>query len=254
MPDNAKTKFTKNRKFLLTGSAVILIIFLVWLGYYKGYRFENNFMIGKVGTVSMEIPFPQTNIFIDESEKIITSKENQTVIFSLSPRDHSVIVSRDGYFPWKKDFSMPSAGSITLSPIFISQNTSGVIITKIDPEYWKIRNQITSDKLPTKSKTRLGSDNLTEIWIDNNAIIAKVREKIYTVIQPETAVKNLDFFKDRTDSVVFSTGTGIYMIEISKLGTQNFIPIYKGQNPYFIRGESNYIYVLDGETLMQVVI
>lgn len=254
MDNNAKTYLKNNKRLYIALTVVIFIILCGGIGFRLGYRFESNFMIGKIGVVSMEIPFSQTNIFIDQSQKITTSKENENVKFSLSPGNHSVISSHNGYFPWKKDFSMPSGGNLTLSPIFISQNASGLIITKSDSEYWKIKNLIIKDSLPTKDLPRFSTDSFATTWMEDNAIFAKINGKIYKVIQPDTVIKNLYFYKDRSDSVIFSTNNAIYMIEIDKTGTQNFIPIYKGQNPYFIKGDSNYIYVLDGDTLMQVLI
>ena len=90
--------------------------------------------------------------------------------------------------------------------------------------------------------------------MENNTITAKISDKIYDVIKPETPIRNLYFYKNRIDSVIFSNGNSVYVIEISKEGTQNFMPIYKGQNPSFVETDPNFIYVLDGENLMQVII
>jgi len=47
---------------------------------------------------------------------------------------------------------------------------------------------------------------------------------------------------------------GVYVIEIDKEGTQNFLPIYKGQKPNFVIVDQNSIYVEDINILMQVSI
>ena len=254
MLDNAKREILKHKELYATILVVVLIIISGLVGYKKGYRFQNNFLIGKVGTLSITIPTIQTNIFIDQNRKITTMSDNQTVSIPLSPRSHSVIVSHDGYFPWKKNFAMPSGGNIVLSPIFVTQNATGQIILKNDPEFWEIRSRIIRDILPTKENPRFSTDNFGAMWIEDNAVIVKVQEKMFTVIQPDTVIKNLYFYKDRSDTVVFSTNNSIYVIEVNKEGTQNFIPIYKGKNPYFIARDIGFIYVLDGETLMQVII
>ena len=77
---------------------------------------------------------------------------------------------------------------------------------------------------------------------------------IQTVIQPDTIIRNVDFYKDRSDAVIFSTADTVYVIEINIEGIQNFMPIYKGKNPYFIKNDSNSIYVEDGNSLLQVAI
>jgi hypothetical protein len=53
---------------------------------------------------------------------------------------------------------------------------------------------------------------------------------------------------------MFSVDNAVYAIDVDKEGTQNFLPVYKGTSPSFIEATSSYIYVLDGDTLMQVVI
>jgi len=238
-----------------------VILVTAFVGYKLGYRFGNNFKIGKLGIVSMEIPIINTDIFVDQNKKITTTKDNETVKLSLSPRQHTIIISRLGYFPWKKDFTVPSGGAVNLFPIFVTQNASGQIIKQNDPEYWKLRQQVLADKLPTKDSPRISKDGSVSIWLENNAIIVKfisprsdlgLDSKV--VIQPETQIKNVYFYKDRSDAVIFSTGDSVFVIETNKTGTQNFIPIFKGTNPHFIETDPNFIYVLDGETLMEVVI
>ena len=90
--------------------------------------------------------------------------------------------------------------------------------------------------------------------IEDNAIITKIGDMIQTVIQPDTIIRNVDFYKDRSDSVLFSMNGSIYVIEIDKQGTQNFIPVFAGKSPAFVKYDVNSIYVLDGDTLMQVAI
>ena len=53
---------------------------------------------------------------------------------------------------------------------------------------------------------------------------------------------------------MFSIYNNIFVIDTEKDGTQNFLPLYKGQSPSFIKTDPNFIYVLDGQALMQVVI
>lgn len=252
--ENFKNHIQKYRNYYSAGVLVILIIGLIFWGYKKGYRFTENFMLGKAGTLSLQIALPLTNIFIDENNKIVTNKDNEVVEVSLSPRNHTVIVSREGYFPWKKDIEIQSEGKINFSPVLVSSNPSGNIITKQDPEFWKLRNKIITDALPTKESPRVSKDGKAKLWIEEKGVMAEIEGKVYTVIQPEPEVRNLYFYKDRTDVIIFSITNAVYAIEVDKKGTQNFLPIYKGVAPSFIEGDQSFIYVLDGEALMQVFI
>ncbi len=235
---------TKQWLFIGIGIAVVLI---AGIGYRLGF-----------GTLSMIIPLSNTSIFINNINKAETSKENETVIIVVSPTKHSIIVSKINYFPWMKNFTMPSNGKISLSPIFISQNASGQMINQNDPEYWSLKYQVEKNALPTRNSPLISKDEKVRAWIEGNTIMtdsgSTTPESLHTVIQPNTVVNNLSFYKDRNDALIFSTGDSVNMIEIDTENNQNFMPIYRGENPRFIQTDPNFIYVVDGKTLMQVVI
>ncbi|MBA3733191.1 hypothetical protein H0W91_02320 [Patescibacteria group bacterium] len=253
MNNNAKTHFSENKTAYTAGIVALVILLIISIGYAAGYRF-NNFVIGKVGHLKMEMPLPLTSVFVDDSEEAVTSADNQALNITLSPGEHTVIVSKLGYFPWTKDISIPSNGDVTISPLFITQNTSGQIITTKDKEYASLKFKILTDKLPTKLLPRLSNDKTASLWIENNAIMLKVGDNISKIVQPDTVVRNVDFYKNRSDVVVFATQNGVYAIESGDPGTQNFMPIYKGQKPTFIKADANSLYILDVATLMQVII
>jgi hypothetical protein len=249
MLDNAKNY---KKYYLAVFGLALLIAGLI--GYISGYRIKNNFTLGKVGQVEIDIPLSGTAIFIDESKKIITTKDSETVEIKVSPRNHSFIVSREGYLPWVKKISMPSGEKIKLSPIFIASNASGQIITPSDKEYYTIRNSIVYDAGATKEKPILSEDKTSKLWLDDNAIYVEIGSTTKKVIQPDTIIKNVSFYKNRSDVVIFSNQTAVYALEIETNGIQNFMPIYRGQDPSFVIANENSLYILDNGTLMQVFI
>jgi hypothetical protein len=250
MEDIAKPK---NKPYLQWGIPLFILVVIV-VAYSQGYRIKNNLLIGKMGTITMNLPLIQTSVFVDENKKTETTKDNENVKLLLSPRTHNIIVSHTGYYPWTKKVAVPSNGTVVLSPIFVTINASGEIITQKDPEYWKIRSEIINSKLPAKNSPLLSADKSSTLWMDDNAIIVNIASTTHVVIQPDTVINNVSFYKNRSDVVIFSTGNGIYVIEVEKENTQNFMPIYKGASPYFMPGNEGFIYVLDGDNLMQVVI
>ena len=127
----------RTRLWIWVGTGILIILVFI-IGYNRDYRFRNNFTIGKVGTLTVTLPLPDTFVYVDETEKAKTTKENETVVIKLSPRTHSVITSHIGYYPWTKQITIPSDENIILSPIFVSVNASGMIITNNDSDYWKI--------------------------------------------------------------------------------------------------------------------
>lgn len=254
MDNNAKDIFLRNKILIIWITLLILILGTVTTMYAMGYRLKRNLTVGKVGELQLIVELPDTDVYINQSKKITTREENELLSLLFSPKKHSVIVSHDGYFPWKKDFIVPSDGEIKLSPFFVAQNPSGQIITTNDPEYWSIRSKIIRDIPPSEETPLLSPDGLVEIWVTDNMITARMGSTTKEIIQPDTVIRNVSFYKNRNDVLVFSTSNGVYAIEVDNNGGQNFMPIYKGQKPSFIKSDSNFIYVLDMDTLMQVVI
>ncbi len=253
MSQNAKEKFFENKARLWTTIIVVLLILGVVL-YAIGFRIGGKYLIGKVGSLEMTIPLKNTSIYIDQTEKIITSEENQDTIIPLSPGNHSIIVSHEGYYPWTKEFEVPSGGRTELKAIFASQNASGLIIGPKDPEYVKIKESITKSHLPTKASPITSQDGKVTAWIEGNSVLAQVNGELTDVIDPTAPIRNIDFYKGRSDALVFSTGDNIYVVEVSHVGTQNFLPLYVGHSPSFVTADSNSLYVLDGNSLLQVTI
>lgn len=233
--------------------AIVVIIILSILGLYKvGFRFTDNYTLGKTGYLNINTPVENTSIIIDRKTKILSTKQSEKI--ALTPQTHEIIISREGFYPWTKKIKIPSNNTLVIFPIFISQNASGQIITKNDWEYWKIKNLVEKNSLPSTDKPLISKDRETSVWLENNAVLAKIRDKIHTVIQPETPIKNLSFYKDRNDVLIFSTDKAVYAIETDTANTQNFYPIYKGTDPKFVTATTTSIYVLDGDLLMEVVI
>ena len=72
MMDKVKNHIKQNKSVYTYTFVAVLILVLVFVIYKKGYRFTENFMLGKAGTLSLQIAMPLTNVFIDENNKIIS--------------------------------------------------------------------------------------------------------------------------------------------------------------------------------------
>jgi hypothetical protein len=71
------------------------------------------------------------------------------------------------------------------------------------------------------------------------------------ILDGETPIKNIAFWKNRNDVVVMSAGTGIYVFEIDGRGIRNFAPIYEGTDPTFHTASDGTIYIYDQNTLLK---
>ncbi len=250
MDNIAKT----NKKTYFSIAVFVLLLALGSGFYFLGYRITDNFGVGKLGSLALVLPYADTSVYIDSSSKTTATKNNEELTFKLSPNNHTIIISKDGYFPWKKDVTIPSSGEVTFSPVFVPTSTNGEIITKDDKNYTEIKQKVTSNDLPTRQDPLYSKDQSTFMWVEDNAIVTQSGSHTERVIQPDTIIRNADFYKDRNDIVMFSIENAIYLIEASKEGGQNFMPIYRGQDPTFVKADDNSIYVFDNNILMQITI
>jgi hypothetical protein len=228
---------------------VLILLFVIILGvfYKSGYR---------TGTIIVSIPMVNTDIFIDQKKKVTTEKDSQEIRIKISPGEHQIIIAHAGYFPWAKKFEVKSGEALGFDPILVTQNATGEIITRVDLEYENIRKKVTYNTPPTKDKPRISQNKEVSLWLENNIILIKTGGNIKTVIAPESPIKNLEFYKNRSDAVIFSAGENVFVIETdaNPENIQNIFPIFKGTDPHFTPNDLGSIYVLDGATLMAVVI
>lgn len=246
------TNYAKKHPYFL-GTLIIGIALIILL--VLGFRLQPNLSISKNGTLQATFPYASTTLYID-NEKIDTAgNADETIEKSLSVKTHTVIVSKAGYFPWTKDVTVKANETTVIAPIFITQNATGMLITKNDKDYWSIRNQVQSAKLPTEANPKI--QNGVSLWITGNTVYTKENGTVKTIITPLEAIRSLDFYADRTDVIVFASDTGVYALDAipdAAKNKANFFPIYKGTSPLFLKTDPSFLNVLDGENLMQVVI
>jgi hypothetical protein len=234
---------------------VPLFILVLGIGASLGYRIQPDFSIRKNGEMKIIVPLKDTSLFIDNEKILTTSGDTETITLPLSVTKHRVILSRDGYFPWMKDFPVKSQQATVLAPFLVTTNATGQIITTRDPEYWTISNRVRNAEVPTAEKPKISGD--VSLWAEGNTLLTKDSAGTHTIHTFKTPIIGLDFYKDRNDVALVATEQGIFALElIENAGDNkaNIFPIYKGNNPLFEKTDIGYITVLDGENLMQVVI
>lgn len=71
------------------------------------------------------------------------------------------------------------------------------------------------------------------------------------IFNSNAAVKSLGFYPGRDDVAVIAVENGIFAIEIDQRKIQNFQPVYKGVDPYFII-DGGAFYVKDKEAIIKI--
>jgi len=200
---------------------IISILVLILVGMFWFSYNENQKGLLQINTLDQTLVFYIDNTK-EESENDINPK------FKIKKGDHTVIVYKEGSWPWTKEIKIIEQKTIKINPFFVPQNTSGFIIKKADSDYWKI--------LARFKQNLISSDAYNKI--------------------PSLEIKNqitaIDFYKNREDVILMALAEGIYALGIDYETEQNLQPIYKGTNPLFIKKDDNTIYILDNNNLMEV--
>ncbi len=246
------TNYAKKHPYFLS---LIIISIIVIILLATGFRLQPNLSVSKNGNVEIFLPLASTTVYIDTEKITTTDTENETITKSLSVKTHSVLVGRLGYLPWIKDIVIEPNTTVVLKPIFITANATGQLITKNDPQYWKLRGNVEKAALPTETNPRVQGG--VTLWVTGNTVYMKEGGIQKTIITTIETIRSLDFYKDRTDVIMFASDNGVYALDAIENAAEhkaNFLPIYRGTKPVFLKTDNAFLYVQDGENLMMVVI
>lgn len=235
----------KAKQYIFPALVLVIIVFSFYF-----------FIFNRKLNLNIVTYLPNTQVIINREKSLYNSEENKIITTPLKKGDYEIIVAKEGYFPWTKKIELKDK-DITLKPFMVSQYPSGQIINENDPEYFDIKNKISTEKIPTLDNPEISKDKSTKIWVSNKDEISfKTDLGSGLIIKSDTPIKNVEFYKDRNDVILFSTEKNIYAMDIyDSYGIRNFMPVYTGTDPNFITGDdSSFIYVKDTNSLMIVMI
>ena len=267
--------------------SVILLAFIVLFAggfYIAGFRLTGDMKVVRAGSIEVVCLSSGAEIFIDNAKKKrIAPNEDGAVFLNISPGPHSILVAMPKFWPWSKEFEISPSEREVFIPFFAPEEPSGFIIKENDPEYASLRLALSSLGSPSVFNKRISKSGRVAVWNEGSVVYAEwlgvlsnapspfcppaspsggsVQEdlpaggncgKIRPVFESAQTIKNLDFFRDRDDVLVLGTETGIFALELDGAGTRNFQPIYRGANLNFLARESDVLYILDGENLLEI--
>ncbi|MDO8590697.1 MAG: hypothetical protein Q7R65_01825 [bacterium] len=283
--ESADKRFTK---IYLSLWGICIFVGLVSIIFYKfGYRVTNQLEPVKVGSIELSANEEGVQIFLNNREQKVPFENNRYVLRNITPGLHSIVVSKDGFWPWAKTIAVAQNNVRKLYAFLLPMD--GVPIKPVaskTPEYVSALKVIEQSLLPEPKpespellpdeslaswlasyvpSQKLSADKSTALYVENNTVyVAWVSDneplphyfcldnpckfKIPVVV-PNDSIKSVDFYKGRQDTVIFAAGTTIYVIDVDREGTQNFQPLYKGNDPYFYQNDKGVLYIKDGNSI-----
>jgi hypothetical protein len=245
----------------------LAVLVIIIIGLFK----DSIFSFGRSGAVYISHLDEGSIVFIDNQEKKrIDKPEDNLILRGIESGAHTILISRDGYWPWFKEIQIKKGESVKLSPFFVSDTPNSSVISTDDENYNLALSKINSVSLPTFNKKKISKDGSIAFWVDKETLFVEwlldERERpdyfcnefgchnVYVPLGVETDIKNVDFYKNRNDVFVISFGNGVFALEANNKDNQNFQPIFEGNNPQFVLNDENSIYVLDSNILRKVSI
>lgn len=209
----------------------ILIPLLLIVALFSGYAL---FTTTDTGTLVVDSPIYGAQLFVDRHAAGVLRELPDTMRLAESSGKHNVIVAKDGYWPWTTDFEIKKHETVTLHPFLIPQRVPMESIphfldnaTKVNPDYEQAVGLFKDLKM--------------------NDEIAQLAEA--TRIQD---VAFADYAPNRTDVLLIAAKNAIFAIGIEKNEHPNFQPVYKGENPLFMKTTDSTLYIKDGDSIFRV--
>lgn len=211
-------------------SLIVVIVFIVLFVSYGLWTSTHT------GTLVVNSPAYGSRVFVDQHLSGTLKETPDSVHLSEQAGKHNVMVSKEGYWPWAQDIEIKKNETTELHPFVIPQKvaTDRVVrlvmsngVTSIDPEYTKIA-----------------------ALFENLAISDEIQPLVEA-----THILNVsyaDYAPGRTDVLLVATIDGIYAVGVEKSDHPNFQPIYKGENPSFVKTKDSALYIKDGDTIFHV--
>ncbi len=250
-------------------AAVLIIAFVLIIGFAAGYRIDN-LKIVKAGRLEVIVPYANSTITIDGKHSGYAHEDNEIIVYrNLKKGMHTVIVSNDERYPWIKEVSVPYHSFTQLFPFNIKISSNSSIIENDSQEFKDITAKIKQSKTPTSESPVFSGDQKISVFVEDSVIKAKwqgsadtapetfCKETICTktidIIPTVKPINSIEFYPERNDTIILATTGGVYALEITNSHTPNFQPILVSDNP-FIHIIDNTLYALDGETLGKVTL
>lgn len=121
----------QHRRFLFSLSVLAFIaIAFVTLLYAQGYRISENLGLKKTGGLYIAAPGQNMQIYVNSRFRKETSFLQRSLFTqSLAPATYSVLVAKDGYWPWQKQLPVLEEYVTEAKAFLVPQQPRGIVLT-----------------------------------------------------------------------------------------------------------------------------
>lgn len=184
----------------IASAAIFSVAVVPLLMYTAGYRLTSDFKVTKTGGLFITAPQVNSDIFVDNIFKKKTNfLQSSLFIQNLTPRSYSVLVAKEGYWPWFKKIEVMPKMVAEARAFMVSQEPEWDVIAngrkfvslQISPDQKIIavldekaarnyrllfysaetNSMLLEEGTETKNSLSFSSKNISISWLDNKAFI-----------------------------------------------------------------------------------
>lgn len=263
---SSKKPFSAARHLKRYGLLWVVILLLAALlgGYTAGYRVGPGLSIVKAGTLVIPNLPANTSIYVDSKLRSVV-RDGGEYHTRLVPGTHAVIVDALNMTPWHEAVTLAADGATTVSPVLIATSPSGTILK--GPERDAALAAIAGTKIPTElAPLRAGC---TDVYVSQNRLIGRLApgctpvpaylceagECAATVLlEPVDTITSVVLYPERTDTLLFTVGDWIYVLDIDPREPRFFTPYLRRNAPLLGPATAEGILIRDEKHVYQFTI
>jgi|GEM_PF-1636702 len=185
-----------------------------------------------------------STIYLDNT--VQASRGGQITLKRLTPGEHTLLVARDGYWPWAKHITVGRGENLEMVVFSFPVASELTPATVAPAQTERVRAEMT--QLPTREEPLFSDDESTAVWVEGRNIVASWRDRRdrlpgyfcnpdcrtrMTVFTGQVPIRSVSFYGTRNDVLLVAAENGIFGLELDMRGTQNFQPLYSGTSPIF---------------------
>jgi len=252
-------KLIREHIYLIGGGLLIFLVFVAssLTAFYKEKT---------GGNISLSVPNAGSQLFVDNKKELTTFTPNEEITFSgLSEGAHSILVFRPGFLPWAKEIDIKSGDTSMVTPFIFPAELNPEEVAGGYEKYQELfqKNEAHITSTSGNVSVSINGNTISADWLGGNQLPhffcddESCNDQQIVFSHSKEPIQSVSFFPGREDLIIFSVSEGIYAIELDKRGTQNFQPVYVGEQINFAteeRDQSSILYVKDKDLLFGIAL
>ena len=183
---NHMTRQSRRRLFWLSVGLFLLIAPPI-IFYTTGWRLTSDFKVKRTGGLFVAVSEAESDVYLEgKFEKKTNFFQSGVFVQNLTPGPYSVLVSKDGFWPWAKVVQVSESGVAETKAMTLSQNIGGKVLLSGPFESVYASG---SDKILLLEEKKGQKYNLTFYDPDKNEFLSPANSSSKTLISNSDKIK-----------------------------------------------------------------